>query len=88
MLILRNKKDLDLSSTTQALSNTLEGTVSGAENALDYVDQSKIGKTSTVKKKTRMAKNMITGIKAYMIKKKPVSKKKDSKEESKIKLKN
>ena len=35
-----------------------------------------------------MAKNMITGIKAYMIKKKPVSKKKDSKEESKIKLKN
>ena len=55
----------------------INDTVGYTEGAIDLVDQSKIGQAPPVKKKTRMVKNVISGIKAYMPKrkkKKPESK--------------
>ena len=40
------------------------------DNTLDLVDQSKIGQVQPVKKKTRMVRNAITGLKAYVLPKK------------------
>lgn len=40
------------------------------DNTLDLVDQSKIGQVQPVKKKTRMVRNAITGLKAYILPKK------------------
>jgi hypothetical protein len=40
------------------------------DGTLDLVDQSKIGQVQPVKRKTRMVRNAITGLKAYVLPKK------------------
>ena len=51
-------------------AQVINDTVGYTEEALDLVDQSNIGQAPPVKKKTRMVRNVISGIKAYMPKRK------------------
>ena len=69
--------DVDLREVQYYPAQIINDTVGYTEGAIDLVDQSKIGQAPPVKKKTRMVKNVISGIKAYMPKrkkKKPESK--------------
>ena len=69
--------DIDLRGVQYYPAQVINDTVGYTEDAIDFVDQSKIGQAPPVKKKTRMVKNVISGIKAYMPKrkkKKPESK--------------
>jgi len=52
------------------VSDTLHDTIGYTEEALGQVDRSTIGQTPTVKKKTRMVRNVISGIKGFVPKKK------------------
>ena len=45
----------------QVMTDTLHDTMNTAENVVSKVDQTAIGQTMPVKKKTRMVKNVISG---------------------------
>ena len=62
--------DVDLREVQYYPTQVINDTVGYTEDALDLVDQSNIGQAPPVKKKTRMVKNVISGIKAYMPKRK------------------
>ncbi len=75
MLIKRkNKPEKDIHElgymSAQVVSDHV---ITPTEGALEYVENSGIGQAAPVKKKTRMVRNAITGIKAYMPKKKKTS---------------
>ena len=55
---------------TGYMGNQADYMVGKLDNTLDLVDQSKIGQVQPVKKKTRMIRNAITGLKAYVLPKK------------------
>ena len=54
----------------QVMTNTLHDTIDTAEDVVSKVDQTAIGQATPVKKKTRMAKNVISGLKAFLPRKK------------------
>ena len=54
----------------QVMTDSLNDAVDSAEDAMSYVDQTAIGQTSPVKKKTRMVKNVISGLKGFLPRKK------------------
>ena len=58
------------------VGDTLHDTMNTAENVVSKVDQTAIGQTIPVKKKTRMVKNVISGLKGFM----PARKKKKGKD--------
>jgi hypothetical protein len=58
------------------VGDTLHDTMDTAENVVSKVDQTAIGQTIPVKKKTRMVKNVISGLKGFM----PAKKKKKGKD--------
>jgi hypothetical protein len=60
----------------QVMTDTLHDTMNTAENVVSKVDQTAIGQTMPVKKKTRMVKNVISGLKGFM----PARKKKKGKD--------
>jgi hypothetical protein len=52
------------------VGDTLRDTMDSAEGVVSKVDQTAIGQTTPVKKKTRMVKNVISGIKGFLPRKK------------------
>ena len=48
------------------VGDTLHDTMDTAEGVVSKVDQTAIGQTMPVKKKTRMVKNVISGLKGFM----------------------
>ena len=50
----------------QVMNDTLHDTMDTAEDVVSKVDQTAIGQTIPVKKKTRMVKNVISGLKGIM----------------------
>lgn len=48
------------------VSDTLHNTIDYTEGTIDKLDKSAIGKTPPVQKKTRMVKNIVSGIKGFM----------------------
>lgn len=50
----------------QVMTNTLHDTMDTAEGVVSKIDQTAIGQTMPVKKKTRMAKNVISGLKGFV----------------------
>ena len=50
----------------QVVTNKLQDTMDSAENMVGQIDQTAIGQTIPVKKKTRMVKNVISGLKGIM----------------------
>ena len=48
------------------VGDTLHDTMDTAEGMVSKIDQTAIGQTMPVKKKTRMAKNVISGLKGFM----------------------
>ena len=56
------------------VTDTLHDTIGYTEDALGQIDKSAIGQTTPVKKKTRMAKNVISGIKGFMPRRKKIKK--------------
>jgi hypothetical protein len=52
------------------VGDTLHDTMDTAEGVVSKIDQTAIGQTMPVKKKTRMVKNVISGIKGFIPKKK------------------
>ena len=48
------------------VGDTLHDTMNTAENVVSKVDQTAIGQTMPVKKKTRMVKNVISGLKGFV----------------------
>lgn len=57
----------------QVMTDTLHDTMNTAENVVSKVDQTAIGQTMPVKKKTRMVKNVISGLKGIVPKRKKKS---------------
>jgi hypothetical protein len=57
----------------QVMNDKLHDTMDTAENVVSKVDQTAIGQTMPVKKKTRMAKNVISGLKGIVPKRKKKS---------------
>lgn len=55
---------------TGYVGNQADYMVGKLDGTLDLVDQSKIGQVQPVKRKTRMVRNAITGLKAYVLPKK------------------
>lgn len=55
---------------TGYMGNQADYMVGKLDGTLDLVDQSKIGQVQPVKRKTRMVRNAITGLKAYVLPKK------------------
>ena len=55
------------------VGNTLHDTMDTAEDVVSKVDQTAIGQTIPVKKKTRMVKNVISGLKGIVPKRKKKS---------------
>jgi hypothetical protein len=55
---------------TGYVGNQADYMVGKLNGTLDLVDQSKIGQVQPVKRKTRMVRNAITGLKAYVLPKK------------------
>ena len=70
MLIIRKQYSENILGNTyypaQIVNNTLHNTIGYTEDALDVVGQSKIGQVPPVRKKTRMVRNVISGIKGYV----------------------
>jgi hypothetical protein len=60
----------------QVMTDTLHDTMDTAEDVVSKVDQTAIGQTIPVKKKTRMVKNVISGLKGFVPKRKKKSDKK------------
>ena len=58
------------------VGDTLHDTMDSAEDVVSKIDQTAIGQTIPVKKKTRMAKNVISGLKGFVPKRKKKSDKK------------
>jgi hypothetical protein len=54
----------------QVMTNTLHDTIDTAEGVVSKVDQTAIGQATPVKKKTRMVKNVISGLKGFLPRKK------------------
>ena len=50
----------------QVMNDTLHDTMDTAEDVVSKVDQTAIGQTIPVKKKTRMVKNVISGLKGII----------------------
>jgi hypothetical protein len=48
------------------VGDTLHDTMDTAEGVVSKIDQTAIGQTMPVKKKTRMAKNVISGLKGFI----------------------
>jgi hypothetical protein len=57
----------------QVMTDTLHDTMDTAEGVVSKIDQTAIGQTMPVKKKTRMAKNVISGLKGFIPKRKKKS---------------
>jgi len=57
------------------VGDTLHGTMDTAEGVVSKIDQTAIGQTMPVKKKTRMAKNVISGLKGFIPSRKKSNKK-------------
>ena len=55
------------------VGDTLHDTMDTAEGVVSKIDQTAIGQTIPVKKKTRMAKNVISGLKGIVPKRKKKS---------------
>jgi hypothetical protein len=55
------------------VGDTLHDTMDSAEDVVSKIDQTAIGQTIPVKKKTRMAKNVISGLKGFVPKRKKKS---------------
>ena len=55
------------------VGDTLHDTMDSAEGVVSKIDQTAIGQTIPVKKKTRMAKNVISGLKGIVPKRKKKS---------------
>ena len=60
----------------QVVTDKLQDTMDSAENVVGQIDQTAIGQTIPVKKKTRMVKNVISGLKGIVPKRKKKSDKK------------
>ena len=50
----------------QVMNDTLHDTMDTAEGVVSKIDQTAIGQTIPVKKKTRMVKNVISGLKGFV----------------------
>ena len=50
----------------QVMTNTIHDTIDTAEGVVSKVDQTAIGQATPVKKKTRMVKNVISGLKGFV----------------------
>jgi hypothetical protein len=55
------------------VGDTLHDTMDTAEGVVSKIDQTAIGQTIPVKKKTRMVKNVISGLKGFVPKRKKKS---------------
>ena len=64
------------------MGNQADYMVGKLDGTLDLVDQSKIGQVQPVKRKTRMVRNAITGLKAYVLPKKRKERKAPKKKEA------
>jgi hypothetical protein len=74
MLILRNKKfSITENYYPQVSDYLLSGTnniMGVTEGTIGKIEDTKIGQTKPIKKKTRLVRNALSGIKAYLPKKK------------------
>ena len=64
----------------QVMNDKLHDTMDTAEDVVSRVDQTAIGQTVPVKKKTRMVKNVISGLKGIM----PARKKRKKKDKNHV----
>ena len=62
--------EVTINRVTYVPAQVVNDTIDTAENVVGYIDQMPIGQTAPVKKKTRMVKNAISGIKGFIPKRK------------------